>query len=224
MKTFVASVLQFPFNQEDTYMTRWISLLAVVLSFASFDRVDRAFAQEAPAGPGQAEITIIPGGAVVFTQSKDASAPSFGNYQVGGAVAYNFNRVVALEGEVGSSVGLSQTLDFGYSSSVRTPDMLSYNGNLVVAIPTGTSVVPYATGGVGGLSLFSRQQLGINQTETLFTSNVGGGLKWYAGRWGLRGDYRFIAAPSRDKNPAFFGTRARYGHRVYGAVLLNLGR
>jgi hypothetical protein len=221
MMTFVAPVLQCPVKQEDSYMTRWISLLAVVLSLGG---VERAFAQEAPAGPGQAEITIIPGGAVVFTQSKDASAPRFGDYQLGGAVAYNFNRVVAVEGEVGSSVGLSQTLDFGYSSSVRTPDMLSYNGNLVVALPTGSSVVPYATGGVGGLSLFSRQQLGINQTETLFTSNVGGGLKWYAGRWGLRADYRFIAAPSRDTNPAFFGTRARYGHRVYGAVLLNLGR
>ena len=202
-------------------MTRWISVLAIVLSVGV---VDRAFAQEGPAGPGQAEITIIPGGAVVFTQSKDASAPSFGNYQVGGAVAYNFNRIVALEGEVGSSVGISQTLDFGYSNSVRTPDMVSYSGNLVLAIPTGSSVVPYATGGVGGLSLFSRQELGINQTETLFTSNAGGGVKWYAGRWGLRGDYRFIAAPSRDKNPAFFGTRARYGHRVYGALLLNLGR
>src|SRR5712692_1351217 len=161
MKTFVASVLQCPLNEEDTYMTRWISLLAVVLSLGG---VDRALAQEAPAGPGQAEITIIPGGAVVFTQSKDASAPSFGEYQLGGAVAYNFNRVVALEGEVGSSVGVSQSLDFGYSNSARTPDMLSYNGNLVVAIPTHFSLVPYATGGVGGLSLFSRQQLGINQT------------------------------------------------------------
>jgi hypothetical protein len=200
-------------------MTRWISLLAVVLSLGA---VDRAFAQEGSAGPGQAEITIIPGGAVVFTQSKDVSAPSFGNYQLGAAGAYNFNRVFGLEGEVGSSIGVSQALHFGYSSSVRTPDLLSYSGNLVVAIPTGTSVVPYATGGVGGLSVFSRQELGITNTQTLFTSNVGGGLKWYAGRWGLRGDYRFIAVPSRDKNPAFLGTRARYGHRVYGAVLLNL--
>jgi opacity protein-like surface antigen len=200
-------------------MIRWISLLAVVLSLGA---VDRAFAQESSAGPGQAEITIIPGGAVVFTQSKDVSAPSFGNYQLGAAGAYNFNRVFGLEGEVGSSIGVSQALHFGYSNSVRTPDLLSYSGNLVVAVPTGTSVVPYATGGVGGLSVFSRQELGITNTQTLFTSNVGGGLKWYAGRWGLRGDYRFIAAPSRDKNPAFLGTRARYGHRVYGAVLLNL--
>jgi hypothetical protein len=51
-----------------------------------------------------------------------------------------------------------------------------------------------------------------------------GGLKWYAGRWGLRGDYRFIAVPSKDEASAFFGNDARYGHRVYGAVMLNVGR
>ena len=56
------------------------------------------------------------------------------------------------------------------------------------------SVVPYVTGGVGGLSLFERASLGINDTETFLTGNVGGGVKWYApnSRWGLRGDYRFL--------------------------------
>ena len=183
-----------------------------------------AFAQEGPAGAGRAEITLIPGGAVLFTENQDASAPSFGNYQFGGAIAYNVNRFVGIEGEVGSSVGVSQSLDFGYSNSVRTPDTLSYSGNLVVSMPNGSSVVPYVTGGVGGLSLFSRESLGINDTETLFTSNAGAGVKWYAGRWGLRGDYRFIAVPARDETSAFFGTDRRYGHRVYGAVLLNVGR
>lgn len=103
--------------------------------------------------------------------------------------------------------------------------MLTYSGNVVLSAPTGTSVVPYVTGGVGGLSLFSREEFGINDTETLFTSNVGGGVKWYAGRCGLRGDYRFIAVPSRDTISAFgFGKEPRYGHRAYGAVLLNFGR
>ena len=49
------------------------------------------------------------------------------------------------------------------------------------------------TGGVGGLSLFDKADLGISDTETFLTGNVGGGVKWYTGRWGLRGDYRFIA-------------------------------
>ena len=191
---------------------------------ASFGAVDRAYAQEGPAGAGRAEITFIPAGAVLFTENTDASAPSFGNYQVGGALTYNINRFLGVEGDVTSSIGISQNLDFGYPSSVRTPDVLSYMGNLVVSLPSGSPVVPYVTGGVGGLSLFSREAFGINETETLFATNVGGGIKWYAGRWGLRGDYRFLAVPSKDDASAFFGKEARYGHRVYGAVLLNVGR
>ena len=198
----------------------------VILGFvlASFGVVDRASAQEGPAGAGRAEVTFIPAGALFFTENSDASAPSFGNYQLGGGLTYNVNRYVGVEGEVASSIGISQSLDFGYPSTVRTPDVLSYSGNVVVSVPNGSALVPYVTGGVGGLSLFSREAFGINETETLFSSNVGGGVKWYAGRWGLRGDYRFIAVPSKDETSAFFGQEARYGHRVYGAMMLNVGR
>ncbi len=203
-------------------MSRWVLVFLATVSLAAPARL---WAQDVRPGPGRAEVTIIPGGAMVFTESKDASAPTFGNYQLGGAFTYNVNRIVGLEGEVGSSVGISQALDFGYPDDVRTPDLLTYTGNVVVSIPTGKSVVPYVTGGAGGLSLFSRSDFSINDTETLFTTNVGGGVKWYAGRWGLRGDYRFVAVPSRDTVSAFgFGTDARYGHRVYGALLLNVGR
>jgi hypothetical protein len=198
----------------------------LVLGFvlASFIAAPAAHAQEGPAGAGRAEITLIPVGGLVFTENESASAPDFTNYQLGGGVTYNINRFIGVEGEVSSSIGISQSLDFGYSSSVRTPDVLSYSGNVVLSVPSGSSVVPYVTGGVGGLSLFSREAFGINETETFFASNVGGGVKWYAGRWGLRGDYRFIAVPSKDETSAFFGNDARYGHRVYGGVMLNVGR
>jgi hypothetical protein len=54
---------------------------------------------------------------------------------------------------------------------------------------------------------------------------VGGGVKWYANnRWGLRADYRFISVQSTDTAPAFFGQNLRYGHRVYGGVIINAGR
>jgi hypothetical protein len=201
-------------------MNKWVVVPLVALSIVA---AERAFAQEGPVGAGLLEITLIPGGGAIFVEDTDASAPSFGNYQLGGGVTFNLNRFVGIEGEVASSLGLSQSLDFGYPDDVRTPDMLTYSGNVVVSAPTGTSVVPYVTGGVGGLSLFSREELGITDTETLFTSNVGGGVKWYLGRWGLRADYRFIAVPSSDEVDAFgFGTDARYGHRVYGAVVLNI--
>ena len=74
------------------------------------------------------------------------------------------------------------------------------------------------------VELFERASLGINDTETFLTGNVGGGVKWYAGRWGVRGDYRFITVQSKDDAPAFFGQETRYGHRVYGGVILNVVR
>ena len=198
----------------------------VVFGFvlASFIVATPVHAQEGPAGAGRAEITIIPAGVLKFTENSDASAPGFGNYQLGGTFTYNLNRYLGVEGEVASSIGISQSLGFGYPSTERTPDVLNYNGNVVVSVPNGSSVVPYVTGGVGGLSLFSREAFGIDQTETFFATNVGGGVKWYSGRWGLRGDYRFVAVPSKDETSAFFGNDARYGHRVYGAVMLNVGR
>jgi hypothetical protein len=202
-------------------MTRWISGLLVAFSLIASAP---AFAQMGPAGAGRAEITIIPGGAIFFTENKESSAPSFGSYQLGASVTYNANRFIGIEGEVGSALGTSQSLDFGYSNSVRTPDTLNYSGNLVVSLPNHSAVVPYASGGVGGFTMFARDELGINDSETRFTTNIGGGVKWYGGRWGLRGDYRFIVAPSNDKTSAFFGTETRYGHRVYGALLLNVGR
>ena len=74
--------------------------------------------------------------------------------------------------------------------------------------------------------MFQRASLGINSTDTFLTGDVGGGLKWYAtnGRWGVRGDYRFIAVRANDDAPAFFGQETRYGHRVYGAVTINAVR
>jgi hypothetical protein len=126
---------------------------------------------------------------------------------------------------VSGSLGISQDLQFGgLTSDVKTPNLVNYSGNVVVSLPNQSSVVPYVTGGVGGLSLLEKASLGINQTETFLTGNVGGGLKWYAGRWGLRGDYRFVAVQSKDDAPAFFGQETRYGHRAYGGVILNLVR
>ena len=157
---------------------------------------------------------------------EDTQGPSFGNYDLGGSVTVNFNRYVGVEGEVSGALGVTQTLDFNGASlnDVKTPHMLNYSGNLIVQAPTRHSVVPYVTGGVGGLSLFERAGLGITDTETFFTGNVGGGVKWYSGRWGLRGDYRFIAVQSKDDAPAFWGQETRYGHRVYGGIILNVVR
>src|SRR5258705_7846669 len=204
-------------------MTRWIAVLLTIVGVAG---ATQAYAQEsAAAGPGPVVVTIIPGGATFFTEGTDAKGPSFGNYNLGAGVTVNFNRFVGVEGEVSGALGITQDLTFtSGTSNLKTPNLLNYSGNLVVSAPNKSSVVPYATGGVGGMSVFEKQELGIIGTQTFLTSNVGGGVNWYAGRWGLRGDYRFIAIRSKDDSPAFFGQETRYGHRVYAGVLLNLGR
>jgi hypothetical protein len=202
-----------------------IATLAVLIGLAGSSHAIAQTRESSSPGPGVVEATIIPGGATFFTEGKDTQGPSFGNYDLGGSVTVNFNRYVGVEGEVSGAIGLTQTLDFngGSLGDVKTPHLLNYSGNVIVNAGRG-SVVPYVTGGVGGMSLFEQAGLGINDTETFFTSNVGGGVKWYAGRWGLRGDYRFIAVQSKDDAPAFFGQETRYGHRVYGGVILNIVR
>jgi hypothetical protein len=203
-------------------MSRWIAGLIVVSSIAV---TGSAHAQETTPGPGKVEVTIVPGGATFFTNK--APAPSFGNYDIGGAVAYNFSRMVGVEGEVGGSLGIRQNLSQlgGLTTKEKTPNMLSYSGNLVVNGP-GHALVPYATGGVGGLAVYHRELLGISKRAAFLTGNVGGGIKWFAAndRWGLRGDYRFMAVQSKTTAPAFFGQTSRYAHRIYGAVIINAVR
>jgi hypothetical protein len=182
------------------------------------------FAQDSVPGPGAVVVTVIPGGATFFTEGKNTNGPSFGNYSLGAGVEVNFNRYLGVEGEVSGALGVTQDLQLvGGPSNTKTPNTLNYSGNLVVSAPLRHALVPYATGGVGGLTLFDKASLGINNTDTFLTGNVGGGLKWFSsnGRWGLRGDYRFVAVKSKDDAPDFWGQETRYGHRVYGGVLIN---
>jgi opacity protein-like surface antigen len=203
-------------------MTRWIAALLTGMVVVGGGRVH---AQETSPGPGTLEVSVIPGGGTFFTSGN--RGPSFGSYNLGGALTYNVNRILGIEGEVGGTLGVPQNLQFGgLTGNQKAPNQLNYTANLVASAPTRSPVVPYATGGIGGLTMFDRPILGVTGTQTFLTGNVGGGLKWYApnGRWGLRGDYRFLAVRSNSDAPAFFGQETRYGHRVYGAVIINAVR
>jgi hypothetical protein len=187
--------------------------------------VGAARAQEVTPGPGKVEVTYIPAGAA-YVMSK-ADSPSFGNYGFGTAGTYNVNRFIGIEGELAAMIATTSSLQFGdLNSNLKAPNFLSYTGNVIVSPWTGHSAVPYAAGGVGGLTMFERPDVGITGDETFLTGNVGGGVKWYApnNRWGLRGDYRFQVTRSKDDAPEFFGRDTRYAHRVYAGVIINTGR
>ena len=184
--------------------------------------VGSAYAQEANAGPSAVEVTFMPASAAYFAEKDDS--PSFGNIGYGSAVVFNINRFVGIEGEFGSMIATTSDLQFGdLDNDIKAPNMLSYNANAVISLPAKLSVIPYATIGVGGLTMFERPALGVLDDETFLTGNVGGGVKWFASnrRWGIRGDYRFAVTQSKDDAPAFFGRDTRYAHRVYGGIIIN---
>src|SRR6266508_453139 len=147
-------------------MTRWIAGVVVALGLLGTSQAD---AQDTAAGPGRVVVTIIPGGATFFTEGTDTKGPSFGNYDLGAGVAVNLNRFVGVEGEVSGALGIAQDLQVGgLTSNVKTPNLVNYSGNVLLYAPNKSAVVPYVTGGIGGLSLFEKADLGINSTETFF--------------------------------------------------------
>jgi len=203
-------------------MKGWIAVAVAVVGLAGASQV---YAQDtSAAGAGVVDVTVIPGGAQFFAEGKTTHGPSFANYGLGAGVEVNVNRYVGVEGEVTGALGVAQDLRFAnVTSNVKTPNLVNYSGSLVVSAANRSAFVPYVEGGIGGLTLLNTSALGINDNKTFLTGNVGGGLKWFSrtGRWGLRGDYRFLAVKSDDTAPAFVGQETRYGHRVYGGVLIN---
>jgi hypothetical protein len=197
----------------------WVTLLVIAMAGS-------AAAQEIGAGAGRVEIGAFPGGGMFFTQSNDGNAPDFGNYALGGTFAYNVNRWVGVEGDGGGSLGVHQEFRLGQTQfrDQRSPNTWMYSGNVVLnALGSDRAVVPYATGGLGGLTLCpcaGGKDLGIDNYETYFTGNVGGGVKWFSTHHvGVRADYRFFMVRNRDNAPLFFGTGTRHGHRVQAGLI-----
>jgi Outer membrane protein beta-barrel domain len=199
----------------------------VAIIIGLFITLGTAFAQEAGVGAGRVEIGAFPGGGIFFGKDANDNGPNFGNYALGASVTANFNKWVGVEGEVGGGIGIRQDMTFNGIpfNHQKTPDMLAYNGNVVVnPIGNDRAVVPYVVGGIGGLTLFTGKEvvpLGVTTDETYFTGNVGGGVKWFATRHiGLRADGRVIAVKNKDAAPFFGYEDNRYGVRIYGGLVL----
>jgi hypothetical protein len=204
-------------------MRRLFTTVAVVAMIAAGTVAD---GQER-VGPGRIEVAGFPTGGMFFTGLSNAQEPKFENYALGAAFTYNLNTHFGLEGEFGNAVGLHQTITFGENvlTNQRSPSLWAYTGNVIVN-PIGNNriVVPYATGGLGGMTLREKgdiRNLGVIDNTTYFAGNVGGGVTWFAHRYfGLRGDYRLVMVNDRATAPEFFGRHdVRYGHRIYGGLL-----
>jgi hypothetical protein len=203
-------------------------LIVTVTAIAFVAVASAAFGQERTgAGAGRIEVAGFPVGGMFFTQSSDQQEPEFGAYALGASLTFNLNRFVGVEGEFGNAVGVHQKMTFQGQqlADQRAPCLYAYTGNLVVhPLGNARAVVPYTTGGIGGLTLIDNKEtgeIGVTGKTHYFAGNVGGGVKWFAHRYfGLRGDYRLVMVNDRSTAPEFFGRReVRYGHRIYGGLM-----
>ena len=176
---------------------------------------------------GRFDITAIPLGALwVRSGDTDAEAP-FDNYSPGAAVAMRLTHNLNVEGETAWGVGRTQNLKFGDGTEARfkTPNMFGYSGNVMLnLLPIERRIVPYAIGGIGGLHVSSRDDLGVDSSNFL-TGDIGGGVKVMWHQFGIRGDYRFFAMHGNDdESSPFVGTDTRAGNRVYAGFVFAPGR
>jgi hypothetical protein len=183
-----------------------------------------AFAQDTR-GAGKVELTLFPGW-LSLTEPDVQPEPAFSQFLFGGGVNVNLGPV-GIEGELVMAVGRSQDLEFGSRSTLnaRTPHVITEFANLIVPVMGNRrAVVPYVTAGIGEFTFMRTRPVGHPDTETLFSGNFGGGVKWYSmGRWGIRGDYRYSLVRSKFDAPgSFVGRELRKAHRFYGGLIVNL--
>lgn len=172
------------------------------------------------------EVTFFPAGSLIATEGTSGGTADFDDYTVGGSFSYAFSRVFAIEGELSGGIGRDQDVRFASGAQHRgtTPSTALYNANLVAHLRgRDRAVVPYVTGGLGGVTLFSRADFGVAEDDHYLAGNLGGGLKVSFGRWGVRGDYRLFAVDGTSDAPTFVGSETRYAHRVYGGLTIDFG-
>lgn len=172
------------------------------------------------------EFGAYPAGLLQFTKGKNRQEIRFSNYALLGSVTRNFGRHWGVEGEVGGGIGIRQKQRLEAPPSgigqvlITTPSPATLASQANVTIYPGGNALglaPYVTAGLGVLSAFFEPSVGTPNvdTATYLTQNVGAGVKWFSGRWGVRGDYRLTRVGARDDAPELFGrSDDRYGHRV----------
>jgi hypothetical protein len=186
-------------------------------------------------GAGKTEIGGFPMGGTFFVGGDDDGEVNFNVYSTGASLTRYFTQRVAVEGEFSLGFGLAQNVVYKNAEvlHVQMPNVWTYFGNLVW-FPSGVAgkhLPYYVTGGVGAVSLQSRQptgQFGYDVDtvgfETFLAENIGGGVKIFRGgdapQWGFRIDYRYLIVNANSDAPEFFAkTTSRGGHRIsFGIV------
>jgi hypothetical protein len=169
------------------------------------------------------DVTFFPSGHMVATAGKGIGQPEFRSVAPAAAVAVNLSSYFAVEGEITGALGVTQ--DLTGIGRKKTPAMLGYSGNIVANLAPHATWQPYLAVGVGQTRMFSQTAVGITAPENIETANAGGGVRIMFGRWGLRGDYRFVGMSSTAASASgFFGSDVRHAHRISLGFVVSPGR
>ena len=169
------------------------------------------------------DVTLYPSGHLLAVEGKTEGQPGFRSNAPTAGVAVNLTSYIAIEGEFNGVFGVSQNLTA--IGNRKTPSMIGFSGNLVANLAPRHMVQPYLAVGVGGMRMFARESIGVDQSENLETANAGGGVKVMFGQWGLRADYRFMGFDvAGDRTSSFIGTDVRHAHRISAGFIVAPGR
>ena len=158
-----------------------------------------------------------------FTENKDTERPELRQLRSRRAAStVNFNRYVGVEGEVSGALGVTQDLAVQRRHvELKTPHLLNYSGNLVVSAANHSSVVPYVTGGVGGLSLFEKQQPRHQRHRDVPHRQRRRRREVVRRPLGAARRLPLHRRAVEGRRAGVLRQETRYGHRVYGGVLIN---
>ena len=183
-------------------MSPW-NIVAALAAAVMLEGAQGAIAQES-GFVSHSELSVM-GGAQALDQNDTALPDHFVNVPVVGALAYHFSPNLAAEGEFAWVIPVKQSVDLGASGTQdrKTPDVLSYMANARVSWPL-SGWTPYLTGGLGAVTFLSTTEQDrvpqLNSSQTAFAIDLGAGVMvGVNAHWGLRGDFRSLAAfPSKD--------------------------
>ncbi len=175
-------------------------IAAAVVSLAFLGAASAATAEEG------AEVWLM-GGVQALSENDTAFPDDFINIPAVAAVAYPLTSILAVEGEFTWMIPVEQSVNAGsgVSQDLKTPDILTYQGNLRATLPVGGgSWSPYLVAGAGGATFLSNTDANrapaLDESETAFAINFGTGLFYrLTPSWSLRADFReFVAFPADD--------------------------
>lgn len=156
------------------------------------------------AADGKFDVAVL-GGIQALNRNDTGFSANLLNIPAVASLGYQLTPNVALEGDFTWMIPFAQKTDVapGVQENRKSPDLLLYQAGVRVGLPL-PEYTPYIAAGAGAATFLSNTDPNrvpqLTESQTVFAINFGAGADVrFASPWGLRVDFREIAAfPSND--------------------------